>query len=69
MFHNLGNFGASSTKTPNIIPIIDDFKPDLIMAAELNSSLAADNFLKNGLNKNTVGLTYTRPITYTENTS
>jgi endonuclease/exonuclease/phosphatase family metal-dependent hydrolase len=69
MFYNLGNFGASSTKTPNIIPIIDDFKPDLIMAAELNSSLAADNFLKNGLNKNTVGLTYTRPITYTENTS
>lgn len=69
MFYNLANFGATSTKTPNVIPIINDYQPDLLMAAELNSSLAANNFLTNGLNKNTVGLTYTRPITYTENTS
>lgn len=69
MFYNLQNFGASSTKTPNIIPIINDYKPDLIMAAELTQNSAADNLLNNGLNKNTAGLTYTRPITYTENTS
>lgn len=69
MFYNLGNFGQSSTKTPNIIPIINDYQPDLLMVAELNSSNAANNFLINGLNNNNVGLTYTRPVTYTENTS
>lgn len=68
MFYNLTNFGASSTKT-SAIAVIDDFKPDLLMVAELTSNDAAINFMNKVLTKNTVGLTFSRPTVYNENSS
>ncbi len=69
MFYNLYIFGASSTKTSTIIPIINDYQPDLLMVAELTQESAATNLLNNGLNLNNFGITYSMPAIYNNNSS